>query len=102
MTAFVPTNIPSNVNTLEELHAWSGMALAEINPSLTVQTSAGAVERAIQAQTFEFRNQSTNPERLIIVSYMNLLPTWRGAGKLYSSGIAEFSTTALPASFTVN
>jgi len=102
MTAFTTANIPSSVTTLEELAAWSISALSEINPSVTVQTSAGSVERAVQAQTFEFRNQLTNPERLILVAYLPLTANWRSAGKYWGNGIAELSTTALPAGYTAN
>lgn len=102
MTAFVPANIPSSVTTLEELAAWSVSALAEINPTASIQTSAGSVERTVQAQTFEFRNQTTNPERLILVAYLPLSASWRSSGKYWGNGIAEISTTALPAGYTTN
>lgn len=102
MTAFVPANIPSSVTTLEELAAWSVSALAEINPTSTIQTAAGSIERTVQAQTFEFRSQSTNPERLILVAYLPLTASWRSGGKYWGNGIGELSTTALPAGYTVN
>lgn len=102
MTAFTPTNIPSSVTTLEELAAWSISALAEINPLVTIQTTAGSVERAVQAQTFEFRNQATNPERLILVAYLPLTANWRSNGKYWGNGLGELSTTALPAGYTSN
>jgi hypothetical protein len=102
MTAFTPANIPTSVTTLEELAAWSVSALAEINPAESIQTSAGAVERAAQAQTFEFANQATNPERLILVAYLKLSPAWRSSGKYWGNGILEFSSAALPAGYTTN
>lgn len=102
MTAFAPANIPSNVNTLEELLAWAASALAEINPTSTVQTNAGSIERAVQVQTFEFRAQATNPERLIVVAYLPLAAGWRSQGKLFGSGIAEISQVPLPAAYTSN
>jgi hypothetical protein len=102
MTAFAPSNIPSSVTTLEEVAAWAISALAEINPTVTVQTSAGSVERAVQAQTFEFRNQVTNPERLVLVAYLPLSSNWRSSGKYWGNGVAEMSTAALPSGYTTN
>ena len=102
MTAFAPANIPSSVTTLEELAAWSISALAEINPSATIQTSAGSIERTVQAQTFEFRNQATNPERLILVAYLPLSANWRSSGKYWGNGISELSSSPLPAGYTSN
>jgi hypothetical protein len=102
MTAFAPANIPSSVTTLEEVAAWAISALAEINPAVTIQTSAGSVERAVQAQTFEFRNQATNPERLILVAYLPLSASWRSSGKYWGNGIVELSTAPLPSGYTSN
>jgi hypothetical protein len=102
MTAFSAANIPSSVTTLEEVAAWAVSALAEINPSVTIQTSAGAVERAVQAQTFEFRTQASNPERLILVAYLPLTANWRSSGKYWGNGVAEISTTSIPAGYTTN
>ena len=102
MTAFVPANIPSSVTTVEELAAWSMSALAEVNPTAVVQTSPGAIERAVQVQTFEFRNQESKPERLILVAYLPLTANWRSAGKFWGTGIGELSQAALPSGYTVN
>ncbi len=102
MTAFSTANIPSNVNTLEELLAWTACALAEINPNATITTTASTAEPVVQAQTFRFPNQATNPERLIIAAYLPLTANWRGQGKIWSNGISEISTTALPTGYTAN
>jgi len=102
MTTFTPGNIPSAVNTIEELVAWGMSGLAEINPNVLVTTSAGTAEPVAQVQTFRFPNQLTNPERLICVAYLPLVANWRSQGKIWSNGIAEISTTALPTTFTAN
>ena len=100
MVAFAPANIPASVTTVEELLVWSASILAQVAPSETVQTTPGAVERAVQVQTFEFRSQETNPERCVIVAYLPLTASWRSAGKLFAEGIGVLSSAALPASFT--
>jgi hypothetical protein len=102
MTAFTTANIPSNVNTLEEVFAWAASALAELNPNVLVQTSTGAVEPVCTAQTYRFPNQDTDPERYVIVAYLPLASGWRGAGKVWSTGIKEISQSAIPAGFTAN
>lgn len=102
MTAFATANVPSNVNTLEELLAWAASALAEINPTQQIQSSLGQLEQAVTVQTFRFANQEANPERLVIVAYLPLAQGWRGSGKIWSTGISELSTTTLPAAYTNN
>lgn len=102
MTAFTPANIPSNVNTLEELAVWAVSALAEINPTASITTAPGIAETVVSAYPFTFRNQPTNPERMVLVAYLPLVPGWRSVGKLFSNGVSEISTTALPSSYTTN
>lgn len=100
MTSFTTANIPASVNTLEELAVWAVSALAEINPTATITTAPGAAETVISAYPFTFRNQPTLPERMVLVCYLPLVPGWRSVGKLFSNGVSEISTTALPASYT--
>lgn len=102
MTTFAAANIPSNVNTVEELAAWAIGILAQINPTATVQTSPGQVEPVFTAQTFQYVSQVTDPERLVLVAYLPLDPGWRANGKLFHSGVKEVSSAAIPAAFTTN
>ena len=102
MTAFNPGNIPSNVNTLEELAVWAMFALSELNPNVVVQASAGTVEPAVSTQVVRLPNQETDPERVVMVAYIPLLSGWRGAGKVWSTGVKEISQTTLPAGYTTN
>jgi hypothetical protein len=101
MTAFTTANIPSSVNTLEELMCWAASAIAEINPTVTVQTSSSTAEPVCSCQPFRFANQATNPERLVVVAYLPLTAPWRSAGKLFGT-LGEVSQTALPAAYTTN
>lgn len=102
MSAFTPADIPSEVNTIEELAAWAISALAEINPTGSVQTGPATVEPVVTAQTFRLENQQTNPERFVGVVYLPLQAGWRSNGSIYTGGIAEISGGALPASFRQN
>ncbi len=102
MSPFSPANIPSNVNTLEELFVWAGFALSELNPNISVQAATGTIEPAISAQIVKLPNQTTDPERVVIVGYVPLTPEWKSTGKIWSSGIKELSQTVLPAGYTAN
>lgn len=102
MTAFTTANIPSNVNTLEELAVWAISALAEINPNATLITAPSQAENVVSAYPFTFKNQTTSPERMVLVAYLPLVTGWRSVGKLFSNGVSEISTTALPANYTTN
>lgn len=100
MTAFSPSNIPSSVNTLEELAVWTISALAELNPTASITTAPGTSEVIFSAYPFTFKNQQTSPERMVLVAYLPLVSGWRSGGKLFSNGVAEVSTGALPVSYT--
>jgi len=102
MTAFTTANLPSNINTIEELAAWAMSALAEINPTVTLTTQTGIIEQAATAQTFRFAAQDVSPERLIVVGYLPLISNWRSQGKIWSNGIAELSGAALPTGYLTN
>lgn len=97
MTAFSPANIPDSVTTVEQLHAWSGSILAELNAENLIQTQRGQEEPAASVQSFRFPYVSVSPERLIVVSYLPLFKNWRAAGDISSNGIAPLSPASIPA-----
>jgi hypothetical protein len=100
MVAFAPSNIPATVTTVEELAFWCASILAETASTVTIQTSASTAEPAASVQTFRFANQTTNPERAVVVLYLPLTATWRGAGKLFGEGISVLSTNPIPSHYT--
>jgi hypothetical protein len=102
MSPFVPANIPPNVNTLEKLLVWVIFALCELNSNSFVQAASGTIEPVVSAQIVRLPNQEVDPERVVCVAYLPLLGTWRGLGKVWSTGIKELVQTALPASYTAN
>lgn len=102
MTAFVPANLPSGVGTVEELVAWGGSVLAQVNAATQIQTSAGQTEPVCAVQTFRFPFLTVAPERLIVVAYLPLTAGWRTGGKLWNQGVAEISVTAIPTEYTTN
>jgi hypothetical protein len=102
MSPFTPGNVPSNVNTIEELLVWAMFILAQLNPNSTVQSAAGTVEPTVSAQIIKLPNQTTDPERVVCVAYIPLTDVWRASGNIWGSGIKEISQTVIPASFTSN
>lgn len=98
MSAFNPGQIPASVTTIEQLHAWSGSVLAQINSATRVATNPNTLEAVAQAQTFNLVDQAENPERLVVLTYLPLVPNWRAAGSLYV-GVGEISSSAVPAGF---
>lgn len=53
MTTIAISDIPSNIDTLERLHSWSGYALALVNPSIAVLEAPDRAEKVAQAIIFQ-------------------------------------------------
>lgn len=101
MTAIVlASSIPSNINTLERIHAWSAHALASVNPSLGVLETSDRAEKVAQAAIFQAADNTYRVlSRACIPSaaaYMNdrTVKIWMHA--------QEVSNVTLPAGFTSN
>ncbi|MEH2082465.1 MAG: glucose-6-phosphate dehydrogenase [Nostoc sp.] len=94
------TQIPSQINTLEKLHMWSGQALFAINSSLTVIEGVSYTERAAQAGLYWVAADSKT--RGIFRVSLAIDPTYLSAtGKPWTFA-QELSTTAIPANFSAN
>jgi hypothetical protein len=53
MTALsISTDIPSNIVTVEQLHAWSGSCLANLNSNVNATEGENYFQRAAQSGTF--------------------------------------------------
>jgi hypothetical protein len=101
MTALViASQIPSNINTLEKLAAWSGLALAYINPSITGVEGQGYTERSAQANPYFI--QADNRTRLIVRVSLPLSPDYLAGGAKFWGYAQDLSNTAIPALFTSN
>ena len=101
MTAIVIANsIPSNVNTLERLHAWSGYALAFVNPTLGVLETPDRAEKVAQAAIFQ---AADNTYRLLTRCCLPVDPEFMtDRSKKAWMFINEASNVVLPAGFTSN
>jgi hypothetical protein len=101
MTALnIATQIPSNIVTLEQIHAWSGFALNFINPNLGVLETPTSAQQIAQVNLFQsadavFRAQfRVTPE---IDSQYTL-----DRSKKIWMHVKEISTVQLPPGYTQN
>lgn len=101
MTAItLATQIPSNINTLERLHAWSAYALAFVNPTLGVLETPDRAEKVAQAAIFQ---AADNTYRILARSCIPVSADWMNNRtiKIWMH-TQEISNVALPADFTTN
>ena len=100
MTAFVTSNIPSNINTLEKLHAWSGLALSRINPTLATLEQPGVTgERVAQATIFR---AADNTVKLVVRCSFGLNEDYDTATTKVWESIQVLSATTIPTAYTTN
>jgi hypothetical protein len=52
MTAFLPSDIPSNVDTLEKLAVWAGLCLTALNPTQVAVEAPNYSARVAQSGVF--------------------------------------------------
>lgn len=101
MTAInIATQIPSQIDTLEKLHAWSAQALFAINPGLTIIEGVGYTERAAQAGNFWVAADSKT--RMICRTSLEVSPDHLSAPGKPWIFVQPLSNTPLPASFSGN
>jgi len=96
----ITTDIPSQINTLEKLFVWAGLALANINPQLTAIEGVGYTERCCQAGIFYIA--ADNKYRALIRSSVQVSPDHMNAGGKLWIHAMELSSTALPTNFKTN
>lgn len=101
MTALtIATQIPSQINTVEKLHLWSGLLLANINPAVTAIEGTGYTERCAQAGVF-YVAADTKYRSLIRCSIQMSADYLAGGAKLWTYA-QELSNTTIPTIFTSN
>ncbi|MEH2425874.1 MAG: glucose-6-phosphate dehydrogenase [Nostoc sp.] len=101
MTALnIATDIPSQIDSLEKLHAWSGLALFAINSNITAIEGVGYTERVAQAGNF-WVAADAKTRAIYRVSLEVSQDYLSGSAKPWTYAQA-LSTTPLPASFKQN
>lgn len=101
MSAIVLANqIPDDINTMERLHAWSGYALAFMNPNIAILETIDRAEKCAQVATFQAADDSY---RVLIRACLPINPSYitDRSIKIWQH-IEELSNVVLPAGFTTN
>ena len=100
MTAFVPTDIPSNINTLEKLVAWGALALERCNPSLKVLEVRGADPQRVAATTTFTADDGSY--RMIARLSFEIAQNYAENPAKFWQNILEFDDVALPSAYKSN
>jgi hypothetical protein len=101
MTSFTKDQLPSAINTVEELFVWSASVLAELNSGTKVQVDRSNILRVVDARPALLENEPDDPERFGVAGYIPLEPTWRGK-KAWFNGVKEISTDPIPSAYSAN
>lgn len=99
-TITLATSIPTNINTLERLHLWSGYALAFVNPTLGVLETPDRAEKVAQAAVFQ---AADNTYRVLLRACLPIDAAFMNdaSKKMWMFG-QEVSNVAIPPAFTAN
>lgn len=99
MVAFAPSDLPSNVNTVEEVVVWGLRILQTVAPSLTITEVAGASpELVVSASPFPVLSDPNDYHtRIICRASFRLVSNWDSM-KLWLA-VSEISTEAIPAQY---
>lgn len=94
------TDIPSQINTVEQLAAWCAAVLSNINPQATAIEGVGYTERV--AQDGVFYVAADNKYRRLMRLSLEVSPDHVAGGMKPWRYVTEISNTGIPASFKTN
>lgn len=101
MTAFLTTDIPNSVNTVEELLIWAASILSEQYAELTVIESPGKPNRQITCSPY-YLGSATDPGWYVIArATLKVNDSWRQSGRLFEE-VNEVGSLPIPNGYTVN
>ncbi|NJO60383.1 MAG: glucose-6-phosphate dehydrogenase [Richelia sp. RM2_1_2] len=97
MTAFTAADIPTEIDTVENLAIWVGLVLQKINPDQTALEGAGPAQKVAQLGLFQV--EQTNQTRVIVRQSIEIQEdfTYDG-GKLWQQAV-PFSNNSIPSPF---
>lgn len=98
MVAFVKSDIPDSINTLEKLAVWAGTVLNDLHTGLSVVESSDYMERAAQSAPYLITAVDPAVWRVITRTSIELQPQWRRSGKIWEYA-KELSTQSIPTEF---
>lgn len=99
-TLNIALDIPPSIVTLEQLHAWSGLTLTRINPTLAILEAENFSQFVVQSGVF---SAADNSNRLLTRASLKLDPNYvSDRSKKLWMFVDEYSNTAIPDAFKVN
>lgn len=101
MVAFVRTDIPDSVNTVEKLAVWAETLLQHLHPELTAIEAAGALDRVAISQPWFISVSSPPTWRVISRTSIALNANWQRGGKIWTFA-QELSAATIPSEFKTN
>ena len=102
MTALnIATDIPTNINTLEKLAAWTGLALERVNPTLKLLESPDAEPQRV-AQAVLIRADDATHRMIIRVSIPIADDYASNSTVKFWQNANELSNVALPTAYKAN
>lgn len=97
MTAFAPANLPSGIDTVEKLAAWSLGALYQLHKNSRYQESDAAP--LIPIITAQDGLAADGTERIIFRVSLPLTNTWRESVLKFFLEAEEIASTAIPSQY---
>ena len=97
MTALtISSDIPSNINTLERLFVWAGLALRRLNPSTAVLESANLSQPVMETALIRANDGTV---RIVVRGSIEIDPVYAESALKFWVHAKELSNTELPAAF---
>jgi transketolase C-terminal domain/subunit len=94
----ISNQIPNSIQSVEMMAAWSGLALANLNPQLQALEGVGINQQVAQAGIFYVATD--NKYRLLVRLSLEVSPDYLIGGQKLWTYVSQFSNTALPAGFS--
>lgn len=94
------SDIPSNCNTLEKIHAWSGIALARLNPNAKILQNPDASPTRVVDTVLIKADQGGY--RFVIQSSLPVRDSYPESPTKFWENITEVDTVALPTAYKSN
>lgn len=98
MVAFVASDIPATVNTVEALNVWTAAILNNLHFQMEIQEAPGIVEKVAVSQNFPINNNGVYEWRQVSRTSVKINSTFQGAGKIWSH-VVPLSNATIPTDF---
>jgi hypothetical protein len=98
MTAFSASDLPSQINSLEELAAWATATLAALYPTEFILEAPRVEEQVATSNPFQILASGTPDWRLISRTSLKLPEDWQGKGRPWEL-VQPIGTLPIPTEF---